>query len=177
MFLRQRQHAEDAPDAGFPFMPVDVIADGARRGADAQGRVEQRHGLRRGAPRAIDVGDPVPAARGSHVLAQQLAGLGIEQADDEIVPLHVDATPDPAGRRAVVRGLDFHAPIQMHRPDAEAVIAKWLERQRAERRLLLDKDRSDLALRRAVDARIGPVRFPAIEVRLRLVERFEAQSA
>jgi hypothetical protein len=28
-----------------------------------------------------------------------------------------------------------------------------------------------------MDARIGPVRFPAIEIRLRLVERFEAQPA
>jgi hypothetical protein len=65
----------------------------------------------------------------------------------------------------------------MHRADAEAVIAKRLERQRAERRLLLGKHRGDLAFRRAVDAGISPVRFPAIEVRLRLVERFETQPA
>ena len=111
------------------------------------------------------------------MLAQELAGLGIEQAHEEVVPLHVDATTDPARRRAVVRGLDLHAPIQMHRADAEAVIAKRLERQRAERGLLLGKHRGDLAFRRAVDARVGPVRFPAIEVRLRLVERFEAEPA
>ena len=103
--------------------------------------------------------------------------LRIEQADEEVVPLHVDATTDPAGRRAVVRGLDFHAAIEMHRADAEAVIAKRLERQRAERGLLLGKHRGDLAFRRAVDARVGPVRFPAIEIRLRLLERLEAQPA
>jgi hypothetical protein len=31
VFLRQRERAEDATDAGFPFMPVDVIADRADR--------------------------------------------------------------------------------------------------------------------------------------------------
>ena len=111
------------------------------------------------------------------MLAQQLAGLRIEQADEEVVPLHVDAPADPAGRRAVVRGLDFDAAIEMHGPHAEAVIAKRLERERAERGLLLGKHRGDLALRRAVDARVGPVRFPAIEIRLRLLERLEAQAA
>ena len=161
----------------FPVVPMDVIADGADRGPDAHGRFEQRHGLRRRASRAIGIGDPVPAARGAHVLAQELAGLRIEQADEEVVPLHVDATTDPARRRAVVRGLDLHAAIEMHGADAEAVIAKRLERQRAERGLLLGKHRGDLAFRRAVDARVGPVRFPAIEIRLRLVERFEAEAA
>jgi hypothetical protein len=33
-----------------------------------------------------------------------------------------------------------------------------------------------LPLRRAVDARVRPARFPAIQVRLRLVETLEAQS-
>ena len=63
----------------------------------------------------------------------------------------------------------------MHRALAVAVVAKRLERQRAERGLLLGKHRGDLALRRAVDARVGPARFPAIEIRLRLLERLEAQ--
>jgi hypothetical protein len=111
------------------------------------------------------------------MLAQELAGLGIEQAYEEVVPLHIDATTDSARRRAVVRGLDLHAPIQMHRPHTEAVIAKRLEGQRAERGLLFGKHHGDLAFRRAVDARVGPVRFPAIEIRLRRVERFETRAS
>ena len=64
----------------------------------------------------------------------------------------------------------------MDRALAEAVIAKRFERERPERRLFLGKHRGDLALRRAVDARIGPARFPAIQVRLRRLERLEAQA-
>ena len=107
------------------------------------------------------------------MLAQKLTGLRIQQADEEVVPLHVDPTPNPARRRAVVRGLDFHAAIEMHRADTEAVIAKRFERERAERGLLLSEHRGDLAFRGAVDPRVGPVHFPAIEVRLRLLERLE----
>src|SRR5688500_7056941 len=150
-------------------MTMDVIADGADRGPDAHRGFEQRYRLRRRASGAISIGDPVPAARGSHMLAQELAGRGIEQTHEEIVPLHIDAPSDPARRGAVVRGLDFYAAIEVHGAGPEAVIAKRLERQRAERRLLLGKHHGDLTLRRAVDARVGPVRFPAIEIGLRLV--------
>ena len=61
--------------------------------------------------------------------------------------------------------------------DAEAAIAKRLERRRAERGLLLGKHRDHLAFRHAVDARVRPVRFPSIEVSLRLVQRFKAEHA
>jgi hypothetical protein len=111
------------------------------------------------------------------MLAQELTGLRIEQTDKEVVPLHVDATPDPARRCAVLRGLDLHAPIEVHGEDAEAVVAKGLEWQWAEGRLLLSKHGGDLPLRGAVDARVGPVGFPAIEVRLRRLQRFETQPA
>ncbi len=95
----------------------------------------------------------------------------------QIVPLHLDPLADPAGRGAVVRGLDLDAAIEVDAADPEAVIAKRFERQRAERGLLLGKHRDDLAFRRAVDTRVGPVRFPAIEVGLRLIERLETQAA
>ena len=91
--------------------------------------------------------------------------------------MHVDPPADPAGRCAVVGGLDFHAAIEVHRADAEAVVPKRLEREGAERGLLLGKHRGDLPFRRAVDAGVRPVRLPAIEVRLRLVERFEAEAS
>ncbi len=42
-----------------------------------------------------------------------------------------------------------------------------------ERRTLLGKHLGDLPLRRAVDARVGPVHLPAIEIRLRLIKRLE----
>jgi len=111
------------------------------------------------------------------MLAQELAGLGGEQADMQIVPLHLDALADPAGRRAVVRGLDLDAAIEVDGALAVPVIAKRFERQRAQVRLLLGKHHGHLPLRRAVDTRVRPARFPAIQIRLRLVDRLEAEPA
>jgi len=64
----------------------------------------------------------------------------------------------------------------MHRVIAEAVVAKRFDGERPERRPFLGKHHGDLAFRRAVDARIGPVCLPAIQVRLRGLERLEAQA-
>src|SRR5207237_1164982 len=111
--------------------------DGADRRAGAMGRTEERYRLRGRAARAIRLVDPMPAARRAHMLAQELPGGRVEQADVEVVPLHRDAAADPPGRRAVVRGVDLDAAIEMDRSYTEAVIAKRLERQRLERRLLL----------------------------------------
>ena len=55
-------------------------------------------------------------------------------------------------------------------------MAKRLEWEWAEGEPLLRKHGGDLALRRAVNARVGPVRFPAVEVRLRLLQRFGNQT-
>ena len=94
----------------------------------------------------------------------------------QIVPLHVDALADPAGRRAVKGGLDLDAAVEMDRAIAKAVIAKRLEGQRPERGLLLGKHRGDLPLGRPVNPRVGPVRVPAIEIGLRRLDRLEAQA-
>jgi hypothetical protein len=89
--------------------------------------------------------------------------------------LHVDAAADPSGRRPVVRRLDLHAAIEVHRADPEAVIPKRFERERAEGGLLLGKHRRHLAFRGAVNARVGPVHLPAIEIRLRVLEALETE--
>jgi hypothetical protein len=119
----------------------------------------------------------MPPAQRPHMLTEQLTGGGIEQADEEVVRLHVGAPTDPARRRAVVRRVDFHTAIEVDGADTEAVIAKRLEREWAEDGLLLGKHRRDLAFRPTVNARVGPVRLPVIEIGLSLVERLEAQAA
>src|SRR5829696_6341456 len=119
----------------------------------------------------------MPPTRGAEMLAQQLAGLRREQAHVQLVPLHLDALTDPAGRRAVVRGLDFDAAIEVHRSIAVPVIAKRFNWERPEGRLLLGKHDRDLPLRRAVDTRVGPARLPAVQIGLRLLERLEAEAA
>ena len=96
-------------------MPVDVIADGGDGGTGALGGGEQGEGLRRCAGGPVVVGDAMPAPLRAQVLAQQLAGARVEEADVDVVPLHVDAASDPAGRRRVVAAATS---MQRNRPDA-----------------------------------------------------------
>jgi hypothetical protein len=91
--------------------------------------------------------------------------------------MHLDALPDPAGRCRVVRGVHFDAAIEMDRPQPIAVIAKRFDRQRLQRGSFLGKHGGDLTLRRAVDPCVGPVRVPAIEIGLALLERLETHPA
>ena len=110
------------------------------------------------------------------MLAQQLPGARIEQADVAGVPLHGDFLAEPAGRRAVVAGVDLDAVVQMHRAPPELVVPKRLDGQRPQAGPLLGEHGGDLALGRAVDARVGPAGVPAIEVGLRGLEGVKAQS-
>ena len=135
---------------------------------------EQGEGGRGRARRLIAVVDAMPAARGSQMLPQQLPGLRIDQADVQLVPLHLDPMANPAGRRPVEGRLDFDAAIEMDRALAKLVIAKRLDGQRAQGGAFLGKHHGDLALRGAVDARVGPVLFPAIQIGLRGLDRLEA---
>jgi len=115
-------------------------------------------------------------ARRAKMLAQELAGFGGEQAHVHVVPLHLHLLPNPPGRCTVVRGLDLDAAIEVHRALAVPVIAKWLERQRAEGGLLLGKHHGDLPFRRAVNASIRPALFPVIEISLRFIQTLEAET-
>jgi len=116
----------------------------------------------------------MPAARRVDVLTEELTTLWIQEPDVEIRPLHLDALADPTGWRGVVRGIDFDAAIEMDRAPAEAVVAKGLDRQRLQRRSFFGKHGGNLALGRVMDPGIRPVRLPAIQIRLGLLERLEA---
>ena len=157
-------------------MVIDVIAERADGGAGRPRGRQERDRLRGRALRTIGVGDAMPAARRASVLAQELPSRGIQQPDRDVTPLHVHIATDPAGRRAVVGRVDFDTAVEVHRARAKAVVAKRLDRQRAEGGPLIGKHRSDLALRRPMNARVGPARFPVIEIGLRRLERLEAES-
>lgn len=177
VFLGQRQHAEDPADARRAVVLMDRFADGVdvrARGARAPEQCQRRAWRAR---RPIVIVDPMPPAWGAQMLTQELAGFGCQEADVQIVPLDLDAPADPAGRRAVVRGLDLHTAVEMHRALAVAVIPKRLERERAQGGLLFGKHDGDLPLRGAMDPRVSPARLPAIQVRLRRLEALEAQSS
>ena len=123
VLVGEREHAEDAADAGGALVAVDVVAEGADLRAGALGGREQGEGLPRGAGGAVVVGDAMPAPRRAQVLAEELAGAGVEQADVEVAPLDVDAAADPARRRAVVGGGDLDAAVEMHGAVAVLVVA------------------------------------------------------
>jgi hypothetical protein len=110
------------------------------------------------------------------VLSKQRARSGMEQADVHAVPLDRDLAAEPARRRGVVGILDLDAAVEMDRAPAELVVAKRLDRQRAERRPLLGEHGGHLALGGAMNAGVRPTGIPAVEVGLRLGERLEAQA-
>src|SRR4249920_167920 len=86
------------------------------------------------------------------------------------IPLHLDVTPDPTWRCAIVGRLHFHTAIQMDRTGAVLVIAKRLDGQRLQSRTLFGEHSRNLPLSCAVNARIGPALFPVIQVSLCLLK-------
>jgi transposase len=91
---------------------------------------QQLPGGQRCLRRTVFVFDPVPATLLAQVLAQQIPGQGIEQANVGIIPLHLHATADPAGRRAIVSRIHLHTAVQMHCALAVLVIAERFDGQR-----------------------------------------------
>jgi len=64
----------------------------------------------------------------------------------------------------------------MHGALAVLVVTEGLDRQREQVRLLLGVHLRDLALGGAVDPRVRPSALPAVQIRLRLFDRLEAQT-
>ena len=173
----EREDAENAARRQHALRAVQVRAqraDGDARGARP---VEERQRLRGGAGRPIRILDarmPTPRAE---MFAQELAAPRIEDADVQVAPLHGDALADPAGRHAVVRRLHLDTAIAVHAAAAVAVVPEGFERQRLQLRLLLGEHHLHLALRRPVDAGVGPARLALIEIRLGRREGLEAHPA
>src|SRR5580700_6347481 len=92
------------------------------------------------------------------------------------VPLHTDPAADPPWRRTVVSRFDFDAAVQVYGAFPELVIAEGLDGQRQQGRPLFGEHGRDLPLSGAMDARVGPVGFPIVQVGLRLLQAFETQA-
>src|SRR3984885_9186928 len=107
------------------------------------------------------------------MLAQQLTGAGINKTHEHRVPLHMDLTPDPARRRSIVGRIHLDTTIQVHRALAILVVAERLGRQGLQKGFLFGEHGRHLPLGAAVDALIGPVLFPVIQIRLRFFKALE----
>src|ERR1039458_9764889 len=69
-----------------------------------------------------------------------------------------------------------HAAVEMDGAFSVLVIAEGLDRQRQQGGSFFGEHGRDLPLGGAMDARVGPVRFPILQVGLRLLRAFEAQA-
>jgi len=176
VFLDEAEDPKDAAHAEFAVAAVDRGAERADVGADPVRAGEQgRRGRRRSRRPILRMDRVAPARALVTMLAEELSGGRIQEADARGVPLDRDRAAEPAGRRAVVGVLDLDTAVEVDRARAEVVVAKRLDRQRQERRPLLREHRGDLALGGAVDPGVGPARVPAIEIGLGRLERLEAQ--
>ena len=103
-----------------------------------------------------------------------ITGARIKQAHVHHVPLHIDLATDPARRRTIIGRFNFNTTIDMDRALSVLVIAERLQRQRLQVGLLFGEHRRHLPLGAAMDARVGPVLFPVIQICLRLFQALEA---
>ena len=155
------------------WMPVTERAD---LGARAGGVREQRQRGGRGARWPIRGRVGTAPGRLAAVLAEERAGREIQEADLHAVPLDGDVVADPARRGGIVGVVDLDAAVEMHGARAELIVAKRRDGQRRERGPLVGEHGGHLALGGAVNAGVGPARVPAVEIRLRLLQRLEAQA-
>jgi hypothetical protein len=97
VFSREREDPEDAADAWHAVVLLDVQAHRADGRAGRRRPRQQRQRRGRRARRPVLIVDLVPAAAHAEMLAQELAGRRRQQADVEIVPLHLHALPSHPG--------------------------------------------------------------------------------
>ena len=176
VLLGQRENAEDAAHSDLALLAVDGVAESADVRPGAARSPQHLRSAQWCSLGMVLFFDAIPSALLAYVFAQKLPGLGIEQTHVQLIPLHAQHAPDPAGRRAVVGGFDFDAAIEMHDALAVLVIAKRLQRQRQQRGFLFGKHGGDLPLGGAVNACVGPALLPVIEVGLGFFQSLEAQA-
>ena len=103
----QGENAENAAHTDFALLAVDGIAERSDVRPSATRSPQQLGSAQRRSFGVILFFNAIPTALLAHMFAQQLPGLGIEQADIQLIPLHAQQAADPARRRAVVSGFAF----------------------------------------------------------------------
>jgi hypothetical protein len=155
---------------------IDQLAELADLGSGVFGPPQELHRAQRHFRGVIFLLDTVPAAFLAQVLAEELVGVRMQDPHVQCVPLHLHGPPDPPGWQAVIGRLDFDATVQMHHALSVLVVTEGLERQREQVRFFFREHGRDLTFGRAMDARVGPALFPAIQIRLRLFQALETHS-
>jgi len=110
------------------------------------------------------------------MLTQQQTGLGIEDANVELILLHIHFSSDPTRWQAVVGGVDFDATVQIHASLAMLVVAKRFQGKWQQGWFFFGTHGGDLSFRRAVNAGIRTACLPTIQIGLCLLQALEAFS-
>src|SRR5579883_2550271 len=176
VFLGQGKNAQDAANRQFALAVVENMAELADVGPGPVSAPQQLPGAQRCPWRTVALLDGMHARLLAEVLTQELSRLGVQQANVDLVPLHFHLASDPARWCAVVGGLDLDTAVQLHGALAELVLAERFQRQRQQRRTLLGKHGGHLSFGGAVNAGVGPVLLPVVEIGLCFFQAFEAQS-
>src|SRR2546425_572034 len=113
-------HSQDAADAGLCLPLIDQLAELADTGSGMFGAPQQLRRAQRHLLGVVFFLDAISATSLAQVLAKKLAGAGMQDAHVQLIPLHLHGPPDPSRRQAVIRGLHFHATVQMN--DAFSVL-------------------------------------------------------
>src|SRR5687768_17210778 len=90
------------------------------------------------------------------------------------VPLHWNSPSDPTRRCAVVSRCYFDTAIEVHYAVPILIEPEGLEWQRQQVRALFSEHRGHLSFGGAVNAGVGPVSLPAIEISLRYFQTLKA---
>src|SRR5580658_2095280 len=118
----------------------------------------------------------IPAGFLAYVLSQQQSVFGIEDANIQLIPLHLYFASDPTWGQAVVGEIDFDATVQIHAPLTILVVAKRLEGKRQQGWFFFGKHGGDLSFRGAMNAGIGTACLPTIEIGLGFLQALKAFS-
>ena len=174
VFLHQGKHPQDAADTGLSLPVIQQLAELARLGAGMSSSPQQLRRAQRHFLGVIFFLDAISAALLTQMLAKKLVGVRMQDAHVQRIPLHFHRTPDPSRRQAVIGGFDFHTTIQMHYTFSVLVVAERFQRQCLQVRFFFREHRGNLAFGGAMDARVGPAFFPAVEIPLRFFQALEA---
>src|SRR5690348_4655032 len=95
--------------------------------AELMSSSDELNGALRSSARQVLVLHAVLPTLLAQVFAQELSGVGIEDADEELVPSHIYVASDPAWRQTVVRRFDLNTAVQVYDACPILVIAKRLQ--------------------------------------------------
>ena len=90
------------------------------------------------------------------VFTQQFVGLGIQDSNAQMIPLHLNESTDPSWRYAVESRFYFDAAVHVNHAFAVLVITEGFNRQRLKAGFLFGKHCGDLPLRGAMSTCCTP---------------------